>query len=63
MFFNDKLKQVSVKELEEIIAKAISEKLGETVSCGISVIDHSKVGYSSLQLSIHEGSFFSDLKG
>jgi hypothetical protein len=63
MFFNDRLKQLSIKELEEVIAKAITEKLGETVSCNVSQIDHSKVGYSTLTLSIHGPSFFEDLKG
>jgi hypothetical protein len=63
VFFNDKLKQLSVKELEEVIAKAISEKLGETVSCNVSQIDHSKVGYSTLEISVHGPIFYDDLKG
>jgi hypothetical protein len=63
MFFNERIKKLSVAEIEETIAKALSEKIGEKITCNLSQLDLSKVGYATIQISVHEPSFYEDLKG
>jgi len=59
--FENKLKLKSVAELENIIAKAISEATGENFEATISTIDFSNkynLPEATFSIKVHQPSFF-----
>ena len=50
----DRLKTVSIAELEQIIAQAIGERIGEQISCSIDAVDFSEIMSVSARITLSE---------
>jgi len=51
-FIENKLKKISVTELENVIAKAISEATGDEFEATISTINYKESGWTSATFNI-----------
>jgi hypothetical protein len=50
----DRLKAVSIVELEQIIAQAIADRIGEQISCSIEELDFSEAMFVKAKITLAE---------
>jgi hypothetical protein len=61
MVLSDDLKRISVSDLQDAVAEAVSAKIGGAVHCSIIEIDFDHLGCVNARLSLREPGFLGDI--